>query len=607
MLKNPGFWEDLNRCRDVDSLYGWATNYGIDVRAYPKLPFARLCFAGQKLPVLLHALEDPALGTPGNLNFLLDWQLRKRKGEGRLRRRLKPDDIVLLQRWMRRQLHLGLKTEKDIFIFLRYVSRVSDATNDESLKCNLIASIFEGLQSSSIFGFKDLGTEIQCRLLESITRGPVTRPSLDLGFSLVNAMRQSQVEGTDQKMSSFIGGIFSAHALIREHKKREARFLEVISRIVEMIEGLPQELVCSVIRIPNKALANEYCRIPAIKAATMPLRDIWWSALAKTDILDFPRSFPLKAKIELFLSTQKLEVVVPYLQQLDDRIKASFILRYWLGPRDRIGRSRARYLFDGICSAKGKDSPWINMFQAASECAQRFSMPMDASVKKVFKVLQMLRQSETIVEIIEQAEKLHAIVDESDVVYTIREHLEEQPHLAKRFFHSYPGLPLEKCPELAEQMVLDPRSDPSTALRYMRSRSLRFPVLRQTFSQLRAQLLDRMALAYSTAPHLTPRMAFRNVHVCYTRYTKERLGLPSVAMACALTQAGLIRPLHAGRWVSTTAVRWVLSVVRSTEGTDVADQVDRIVYKWRGANARKIRAASLANRRARHYATKFSI
>ena len=605
MLKNPGFWEDLQRCSDVAGLYGWAASYGIDVHMYPKLLFARLCFAGQKLPVLLHALEDPALGTPGNLNFLLDWQLRDRKGEGRLRRRIKPDDVILLQGWMRRQLHLGLKTEEDIFIFLRYVSRVSDATNDESLKCNLIACIFEGLQSSSIFGFKDLGTEVQCRLLESITQGPVTRQSLDLGFSLVNAMQQSQVEGADQRMSSFIGGIFSAHALVREHKKRETRFLEVIPRILEMIEGLPQELACSVILIMTKALTNEHCRIPAIKAVTTPLLDVWWSALAKTDILDFSRTFPLKTEIELFLSTQKLEVVVPYLQQLDDRNKASFILRYWLGPQNRSGRSRARYLFDGSCSAEGKDSPWINMFQAAGKCAQS-SMPMDAPVKKVFKVLQMLHQSETIVEIIEQAEKFHSIVDESDVVYTIREHLGEQPHLAERIFHFYPGLPLEMCPELAEQMVLDPKSDPSTALRYMRSRSLRIPVLCQASSQLRAQLLDRMALAYSRAPHLTPRMAFRNVHKRYTRYTKERLGLPSVAMARALTHAGLIRPLQAGRWVNTTQVRWVLSAVRSVEGIDVADEVDRIVYKWRGDNARKIRAASLANRRARHYATKFS-
>lgn len=607
LLVNPGFWEDLKKCRDVDGLYNWAADYGIDFRMFPKLVFSSLCHAGQPLPVLLHALEDAALGTPGNLNFLLDWQLRKGEREGRLRIRLKSDDMILLQQWMRRQLYLGLKTEKDILVFLRFVSRVSDAASDESLKCNFIASIVEGLQASSVFGFKDLGTETQSRLLESITRGPLTRQSLDLGSSLIEAMQQSQLEGTDQKISAFIGGVVHACASLREHQKRETRFLEVMPRALEMIGGLPQELACSVILITTEALTNDHIRMPAIKAGTMQLLYTWWSAIFMTNILNFGRKIPLKTQIELFLSTQEPNVAVPYLQQLDDPEKARFILRYWVGPKTRSGRSRARYLFDGFCSTKGTDSPWVSMFQAARKCAQESSEPLDVCIKQVFKVLQMLRQSEAIIEVIKQARKLHAIIDESDVVYTIREHSREQPHLAERMFHFYPRLRLERCPELAERMILNPRSHPSTALYYMQSRRSRFPVDREGVSNFRIQLLDRMALAYSTVLHLTPRMALRKVHKCYTQHMKERLGPPSVMMARALTRAGLIRPLQAGRWVNTTLVRWILSVIRSTESADVADQVDEIVYRWRAANAKKIRAASLANRRARYYAIEHSM
>lgn len=605
LLANSDLSEDFKKCSDLVGLHSWAADYGIDIRMYPKLLFPRLCHAGQPLPALLYALEDVALGTPGNLNFLLDWQLRKRKGEGRLRKRLNFDDMVLLQQWMRRQLCLGMKTEEDILVFLRFVSRVNDATSDESLRCTFIASIFEGLQSSSVFGLEDLGTETQCKLLESITQVPVTRQSLDLGFSLVEAIRQAQLEGTDEKISAFIGGVVHAHASLREHEKRETQFLETIPRALEMIRGLPQGLACSVILITTKALINEHFRMSVSKAATMQLPDTWWSALATTGVLDSGRQMPLKTKIERFLSFQKPEVVVPYLQQLNDRNKARFMLRYWLGPKTRSGRIRARYLFDGFCSAKGNDSPWVSMFQAARDCAQEFSKPSDDQINRVFKVLQMLRQSENIVEIIKQARKLHTIIDESHVVYTIKEHLGERPHLAERLFSFYPRLRLEKCPELAERMILNPRSHPETALRYMRSRRSRFAVDREGFSQLRTQLLERMALAYSTAQHITPRMAFRNAHQCYTQRRKERLGPPSVAMARALARAGLLRPLQAGKWVSTTAIRWILSLVRCSESADVADQIDEKLYKWRGLNARKIRAASLANRRARPYAAIF--
>ena len=593
LLANPRLWEDFRTCSDVGSLHSWAAEYRIDVRKYPLICFSRLCYAEQPLLALLSALEDAALGTPGNFNFLLDWQLRRQKGVRALRNRIKPDDLVLLQQWMRRQLHLGLKTEEDILVFLRFISRLSDATHDESLRCSLIASITEGLQSSSTFRFKDLGRETQCRLFESITRGPVTRESLHLGFSLIEAMRQSQLKDTDQTLSVFIARVVHADATIWEKQRMETRFLEVIPMLLEMIGGLPEELACSAILLTTKTLINGHSPMPALSDSKM---HIWWSALAKTNLLEIGLKTPLKTVIELFLSTQKLEIVAPYLQQLDDRNKARFILSYWFGPKDRLLRARALHLFDEFCSAKGKEQPWVSMFQAVRHCAQNSSEPFNADVKQVFKVLQMLGKSESIVDIIMQARKFRSMVDDSDVVYTIKEHLATGSHMAERILHFCRSLRLELYPELAEQMILSPGIYPSTALRYSQLRRMPF----KRSSQLRIQLLERMALAYSSASHMPPRMALRYVRECYALQVKERLGCPSVVMARALTRAGLIRPLEAGKWVSTTVVRYILSVVRSTESTEVANQIDETVYKWRGANVRMSEPKSSANGHARH-------
>ena len=573
---NPAAWEAFKTCKDVDSLYNWAASYGVDIGRFPKLLFSRLCHAGQPLPVLLHALEDTALGTPGNLNFLLDWQLRKQKGNGRLQKRLRPDDMALLQEWMKRQFYLGLKCEEDILVFLRFVSRVNDAAGDESLACNLIAS-FQGVQLSPVFGFRDLGTEAQSKILDFIKRGPVTRQSLELGFSLVEAVPQWQCKGTDRNISAFIGSVLHARASRREHKKLD---LEVMSTILDTIWGLPRELAQSVTLIITNTLIIDRLRLPTIEAGMTQPSDLWLSALGKKRTLGGKLYF--KITVERLLGSQKPEVAVPYLQQLDERKKASFMLRYWFGPRSRYVRHEAQYLFNQIRSAKRKDSPWVSMLQAAARKYTQWSyQSKNAHIRQIFKTLQMLNQSETIVEIVKQSRKLKAIIDDDDVVYIINEHLGEQLHLAERLFHFFPGLRLEKCPELAERMILNPRIHPETTLRYMRRHTSRFLVHRERFSrellsQPRIDLLGRMALAYSMALHLTPRMAFKRVYECYTQHMKEGLGPLPAATARALIQAGLIRPSQAGQRPDIWRLEWIASIVRSLEGTDAADQVDKM-------------------------------
>ena len=577
---NPRLWEDFKKCSDLVSLYSWAADHGIDIRTHPLMCFSRLCFAEQPLQALLSALEDAALGTPGNLNFLLDWQLRKDRGVKALRNRVKIDDLNLLQQWMRRQLHLGLKTDEDIFVFLRFISRVSDATHSEPLRCSLIASITEGLQLSSIFRFKDLGRETQRKILESITRGPTTRESLHLGFGLIEAMQQWQLEHTDQMLSVLILGIVHADATLWEKQRTETRFLEVIPMLLGMIRGLPEKLAFSAIWLTTKTLIEDDSPMPASSPSKT---QIWWSALARTDLLEIGVKTPLKTVIELYLSSRKLEKVAPYLQQLDDRNQARFILTYWFRPKDPPLRARALHLFDEFCSAKRKERPWVSMFQALCHCVQNSSELSNLDVKQVFKVLQMLGKSEGIVDIMMQAWKLRSIVDESAVVYTIKEHLEAGSHLAERILHFSFSIQLDLYPELAEQMILCPWISPGTALRYVQLRHMPF----KRSSKVRVQLLERMAVAYSSASHITPRMALNYVRQCYALQVQEHLGDPSVVMIRALTRAGLIRPLEAGQWVSTTQVRWILSLVRAYESAEVANQIDETVYKWRGANVRK--------------------
>ena len=585
-LTFPEISKDFRKCMDIEGFYNLAATHGIDVKKYSTLLFRRLCDDGKPLSLLLHVLEDARLRNHDNFRRLLKWLKNKVKDDGeRQHGGLLSDDPALMQQWISRQFHLGLMSEKEIYMLLEYLERIIDTTDDESLRCNLIAS-FHGLQSSPVLGFKDLGSMEQRQIVKLIVRGPVTRPLLEMGLCFVEAMPYPRIEGTDdQRIPFFILSVLDAHISGRKGGKQVLPSLELVPTILEAIWALPEDLKDSAILTTTKALLSHRVPEPAMKVV---LPDLWLSALAQKIVCG---NWLLKTQIEGLLATQKLEIAVPYLQQLDDRKQAVFVLRHWFGYRTLRGHRRVRSLFHMFSYAKLKKSPWVSMLQAVQRYARKHTQLLDAPIRKIFKLLQVLDQSESIVEIVKQSRKLKSIIDDDDVVYIIREHLEQRPHLAERLFHFHPRLWLERCPELAERMILDPSSHPANARRYMRRYYPLFLVnperySRERYTHRRMQLLGRMALAYSSALHLPPGVAFERVYECYTQHMTEDLGPLPVATARALTRAGLIRPLQSGQCASATKIRWILSVVWSTEGAEVADRVEELVYKWHDANRR---------------------
>ena len=486
-----------------------------------------------------------------------------------------------MQQWISRQFHLGLMSERDISTFLKFLNRFI-YTNEESSLCNLIAS-FDGLESSPVLGFKDLRSVEQRKIVKLIVRGPVTRPLLEMGLRFIEAAPYPRFEGTDQRITFFIRSVLYAHTSGRKDGKQVLPSLELVPTILETIWALPEDLKDSVILTTTKALLSDRVHEPARKIV---VPDLWLSAIAKKIIRG---NWSLKTRLENFLGTQKPEIAVPYLRHFDDRKQACFVLRHWFGYRTIRGHHRALRLFHDFFSAKRKESSWVSMLQAAQKYARKYSQRLDVPIRTIFKFLQALDQSESIVEIVKQSTKLKSVIDDDSVVYIIKEHLEQRPHLAERLFHFHPRLWLERCPELAERMILDPGSHPANAQRYMRRYCPFFLVYperypRERYAPHRIQLLGRMALAYSSALHLPPGVAFKRVYECYTQHMVEDLGPLPTATARALTRAGLIRPLQSGQFVSTTKIRWILSVIWSTEGADAADRVEELVYKWREAN-----------------------
>ena len=187
------------------------------------------------------------------------------------------------------------------------------------------------------------------------------------------------------------------------------------------------------------------------------------------------------------------------------------------------------------------------------------------------------------------------------VIKQIYCHLSAGKHrIAYRIFQSYPSIPLEHVPGLAEVIISKKDLHQDTALHYRHRRQRWLKFFRHDadfLTRIRTNQLNNMALAYAKAPHLTPRMAWRQVHYCYRALRRDRLPL-TADMTKALTYAGVIRYLEAEAWMSTVRFQWVLGHVREVEGADVADRLDRLVWEWRGRviEKRRARARAVARR-----------
>jgi hypothetical protein len=80
---------------------------------------------------------------------------------------------------------------------------------------------------------------------------------------------------------------------------------------------------------------------------------------------------------------------------------------------------------------------------------------------------------------------------------------------------------------------------------------------------------------------LRSRQIFRNVYLAY-RYLVERQSPVRPLMSRALIRAGIIRPLERYEWVCTARIRWLLHIVGRVEGEEVASELDKKIYEWRG-------------------------
>ncbi|KAL8693914.1 MAG: hypothetical protein Q9218_001328 [Villophora microphyllina] len=182
-------------------------------------------------------------------------------------------------------------------------------------------------------------------------------------------------------------------------------------------------------------------------------------------------------------------------------------------------------------------------------------------------------------------------VIDSEAMIKIHEKLDRNDTNAGRWrFLDRQEIPLERCPELAEALILDSTRNWDTAIDLRELRQPKALVeLQEAGNGARAEqlqfdrvrLLERMALAYAEAPHLHPSIAFQYTYRCWALHRRDDLGPFRAPMIRALTNSGLVRPLQVGQTMSYSRLKFILQQVEEVEGKDAMKRLGHTVLQWR--------------------------
>ncbi|KAL1620362.1 hypothetical protein SLS54_006146 [Diplodia seriata] len=173
---------------------------------------------------------------------------------------------------------------------------------------------------------------------------------------------------------------------------------------------------------------------------------------------------------------------------------------------------------------------------------------------------------------------------------------EVNPRQALKFFKAIPDVSLSLCPRLPLSLI-EHGSLPRDELFALLNRNdplARVPpehrhTMTNSLSTLRVELVHIIAHAYANQTAFPTRHRFRNVYFCYL-WLRDRKAPLQPLLTKALVRAAITAPLENREWVSTVKLRWVLRLVRDIEGADVAGELDRLVWRWRGDVIREARA-----------------
>ncbi|MCJ1399268.1 hypothetical protein MMC11_002470 [Xylographa trunciseda] len=576
-----------------------------------KIAFQTLLDANLSIPTLLEFLEDRALNMPRtqNLRALMGWTRLQERPQ---------DELEKMGLWLEKQVSFGYFSESELREALAGARRQHQSRESlypsRMLSWKICKRLWAGIQASAVNDVGKLQVETLKIFLEAASQSPLPHEGRVMGKCIILKLHRSMLKGLGPSIVNIVDRLSRVSTTSSELKFEKKPDPRSFVWFLPVLEELPESDSAKIATTITLALTKHACHERAGSRAHL---EAWFSVLpqglfqqARNDV-ECERDWLL---IERNLNSLDAKTLACYLRLLGDRNMYSFILNHWIPERLQHtattmranSRTRRRSNITEVNDTSwrevalrieysshypGADDRMTAYLGIVRELQKTYPLILRSLIPELLELLRCLKRSEAILLIVQYLAKCSGGIDSGVVANEVSQHLSLDLRTALDIFKADPRLRVEDCPGLAERMISEPVSDYPDVFTFLeRDRGLLGSVGSTVHSKRplhvnprRVALLHSMAMAYAEAPHLNPRQAYRKVRRCLD-FFRDRPDLLGPDMSQALTNAGILRYLEAGMWVSTIRHNYIIGYVKHLEGEEVANELDRVVWDWRGRN-----------------------
>ena len=579
---------------------------------HSKLAFQVLLSVNSSMPVLTEYLEDRTLNAPKarNLQKLLGWtDLQKRSH----------DELEMLGLWLEKQVAYGYFSESEIREALLGIQRQHQSRealfSSRMFSWRICKRLWAGIQASSVNDAGNLQAETIKDFLEAASLAPLLHEGRAMGKRILlttDPFKSKHLRHSIVNLVDRLSRVTVASSELAYEDRTNLRSFEWFSPVLENLSESDSAKIATTITLAlTKHICNE-------RAGSRTHLEAWFNMLPK-HLFQLARNHVECEKNWLFIERNLVslepETLASYLRLFEDRKVYEFILNHWVPLRlqcttatlhpGSLYRSwrEASLRVDHEAHYPGADHQTTAFLGIVKELQEAYPLMLRSLIPELLNLLRCLERSKAILHIVQYLAKCPGGIDPVVVANEVTEHLALSLRTSVALFKADSRLRVEDCPGLVERMISEPVSgSPDVFLFLQRDRGLLGSVGSTVHSDRplhvnskRVALLHSMALAYAETRHLNPRQAYRKVRRCLD-FFRDRQDLLGPDMSQALAKAGILRYLEAGMWVSTVRHNYILGYVKHLEGEQVANELDRVAWDWRGRNTHLALGTDTSNR-----------
>ena len=553
--------ERFKQCKSLPTLKKFATEEGIDLKSYSRLTFHQLLVSNQPMTALLGFLSDPSLNDEKaqNLKYFLGWQL-KHSTHGEEAQALVTDLI----HWIKYQRSFNRIAGDDLLHLVRFSRRAAKLVRDDTLSFKLAEVLMD--VTADIEGLQDVVKDsILKSLFDNLLLGPSSQQRQQLGLRILRALPEVVIHQTEESIANF-----TIRSLSLVGPSSAAEIKEVLEKIVlPLFHCLSQTTLRAVIcRVSEHLLQKGSNHRQSVSHDVMFLNH-WFGLLKGHDLLSALPIDDAESGILLLLRDRDVPIAASFLRHLTDQQNAVFILQSWCrGPAETVQDLRERL----------QEKSSLFAYSQALIVLKESGLLSPELFPRLFGLLQAMDQSDAILQILKDVNVHWVEIPVSTVVQCARNH---NDHYSRLIFQSDPRISPEDYPEFAIDLIKNSSISPNflwlTANDTRRVSPLAFG---DRWKKARSKFYGKLAISFARAQQHSSRVMFRFVYRCYELHRMERLGLLDQELVKALVQVCVTLRMQRMERISTVMLRWLLHIVKVTEGEESALVIDQIVYDW---------------------------